>query len=270
MAASKVSHRGILKPQQAAEHFTLSRYPPSPELAPFVERYWMVHWDLRGRDPYVQETLPHPCVNFTLVAGYSGVHGIDTKKTFRVVLEGEGHVVGTKFRPGGFYPFVKYPISELTDRVLSVAEAFSTEQNIESAVLAEPTHEAQLARVEAFLLSLRPERDENVDLVSDIVLHAQDHPSITRVEELTEAVGMSLRNMQRLFQRYVGVSPKWVIRRYRMHDAVERIAEGREVDWIAMANELGYFDQAHFIKDFRAQMGRSPTEYEAAVRAASA
>jgi AraC-like DNA-binding protein len=76
--------------------------------------------------------------------------------------------------------------------------------------------------------------------------------------------------MQRLFQRYVGVSPKWVIRRYRMHDAAERIAQGKEVDWISMANELGYFDQAHFIKDFRAQMGRSPTEYAAAIRAASA
>jgi AraC-like DNA-binding protein len=52
-----------------------------------------------------------------------------------------------------------------------------------------------------------------------------------------------------------------VIQRYRLHEAIERVAEGQIVDWSALAADLGYFDQAHFIKDFKALVGKSPTEY---------
>ena len=62
----------------------------------------------------------------------------------------------------------------------------------------------------------------------------------------------------------VGVSPKWVLQRYRLHEAAERIAEGRDGDWAATALELGYFDQAHFIRDFKALIGASPAQYAGA------
>ena len=83
---------------------------------------------------------------------------------------------------------------------------------------------------------------------------------------------MSARTLQRLFRRYVGVGPKWVLQRYRLHEAAERIADGYDGDWAALALDLGYFDQAHFIKDFKALVGCSPAEYAAAcasVRAAA-
>ena len=57
------------------------------------------------------------------------------------------------------------------------------------------------------------------------------------------------------------MSPKWVIRRYRLHEALERVNAGHRVDWAALAAELGYFDQAHFIRDFKALVGRTPAEY---------
>ena len=75
--------------------------------------------------------------------------------------------------------------------------------------------------------------------------------------------GLSARSLQRLFRRYVGVGPKWVLQRYRLHEAAERIADGEGGDWAAFALELGYFDQAHFIKDFKALVGCSPAEYAA-------
>ena len=63
------------------------------------------------------------------------------------------------------------------------------------------------------------------------------------------------------FQRYVGVSPKWVIQRYRLHEAVVEIERGHPVDWKRLSLDLGYFDQAHFIKYFKTLVGRSPNEY---------
>jgi AraC-like DNA-binding protein len=84
------------------------------------------------------------------------------------------------------------------------------------------------------------------------------------VDELAARHAMSSRSLQRLFRRYVGVSPKWVLQRYRLHEAAERIAEGRDGDWAATALELGYFDQAHFIRDFKALIGASPAQYAGA------
>jgi AraC-like DNA-binding protein len=101
--------------------------------------------------------------------------------------------------------------------------------------------------------------------VTEIVeLHAAmlADPSITRVEHLCAHAGCSKRTLQRVFREYVGVPPKWVLERIRLHEAAERMAEG-EGDWAGMALDLGYFDQAHFIKAFKAVVGRSPAEYAA-------
>jgi AraC-like DNA-binding protein len=79
---------------------------------------------------------------------------------------------------------------------------------------------------------------------------------------------VSSRTIERLFRRYVGVSPKWVVRRYRVHEACERVKTGVAPDWSQLAHELGYFDQAHFIHDFKAQVGRTPADYAAACASA--
>nr|BFE68666.1 hypothetical protein GCM10020092_019670 [Actinoplanes digitatis] len=67
--------------------------------------------------------------------------------------------------------------------------------------------------------------------------------------------------MQRLFADYVGLGPKWVIRRYRLHEVGERLAAGADIDWARLVGELGYADQAHFTRDFTAMFGEPPTVY---------
>jgi AraC-like DNA-binding protein len=72
---------------------------------------------------------------------------------------------------------------------------------------------------------------------------------------------ISPRTMQRLFADYVGIGPKWVMQRYRLHDAVEQLDRRRRQDWTRFALDLGYYDQAHFLRDFRSLVGRTPAEY---------
>lgn len=81
------------------------------------------------------------------------------------------------------------------------------------------------------------------------------------MDHLEHEFNVTERTLQRLFSRYVGVSPGWVIRRYRIHDAVNQLEQGEVVDWPALAVDLGYFDQAHFIKDFKKLIGVSPGIY---------
>jgi transcriptional regulator GlxA family with amidase domain len=84
-----------------------------------------------------------------------------------------------------------------------------------------------------------------------------------RVEELAAMHHLAPRTLQRLFKRYVGVGPKWVLKRLRIHQATERLAEPNPRPWTELALDLGYYDHAHFIRDFRLVVGRSPAKYAA-------
>lgn len=97
-----------------------------------------------------------------------------------------------------------------------------------------------------------------VNEIIDIVIADRE---MTKVDELVSRVHMSKRSLQRLFSQYVGISPKWVIQRYRLQEAVDQIIGKGIGNYTEMAQRLGYFDQAHFIKDFKMIVGVSPTEY---------
>ena len=94
-------------------------------------------------------------------------------------------------------------------------------------------------------------------------------PPSAHVEDITDINSIAPRTLQRLFRRYVGVSPKWALKRLRIHQAVEQITSHSPTDWTELALELGYYDHAHFARDFRLIVGQSPTQYanEAALAA---
>lgn len=258
--AATASHRGILRPHEGRRHFRLTRLAPSRDLDAHVERHWMVEWDLR--EPYTQELLNHPAINLAIEPGFAGVYGIRTERD-RKTIDGCGRVVGVKFRPGAFQPFYARSVHHLTNRVVPLAAVFGLAgDELARAVRAE--RDAPFAVVEAFLRARLPAPDRNLDVVAALVRTMLEDPAVVRVDELAARHAMSPRTLQRLFRRYVGVSPKWVLQRYRLQEAAERIAEGRDGDWAATALELGYFDQAHFIRDFKALVGASPAQYAGA------
>jgi AraC-like DNA-binding protein len=94
-----------------------------------------------------------------------------------------------------------------------------------------------------------------------VVARVAGDPALTRVDELAAGAGVGIRRLQRLFAEHVGVGPKWMLRRYRLHEAAARAAEGSAVDWVRLAAELGYADQAHFTRDFTAIVGVPPARY---------
>jgi AraC-like DNA-binding protein len=253
--------RGVLYPQRRSDLGSLSRLAPSSDLAPFVAHYWIVTWDLRGHPSQVQETLPHPSVHIAIETGRSGIYGV-VKGRFTRVIEGKGRVFGIKFRPGGFYPFTRAPVSRLTNRVIPLREIFGADGDVfEFTMLAKRSERAMVAVAETFLRKQGPERDAVAEQVEPIVERIAIDRTLMTVEAVAKHSGFSVRSLQRLFARYVGVSPKWVINRHRLHEAVDRLARGEAVDWTQLALDLGYFDQAHFIKDFKAIIGRTPGDY---------
>jgi AraC-like DNA-binding protein len=248
--------RGILNPVEGLAHFQLERQPAPAELGFFVERFWTVRWDLEGLAPFEQEILPYPCVNLSFVSGRFEVHGPGTRR-FVAQLSGRGRVFGTKFTPAGFSAFASVPMRSLVDRVLSVEEA--TGRALKPPVSDEPS--SVQSAVREFLCEFAAPRDPSIALVDQLVAAAQEDRTIARAEDLARVAGTSVRSLHRLFEQHVGVGPKWVVRRSRVQEAAERVARAERVDWAKIAQELGYHDQAHLIRDFRAQIGFTPAAY---------
>ncbi|MGH9823197.1 MAG: AraC family transcriptional regulator [Blastocatellia bacterium] len=252
----------------------LSRELPAADLEPFIEHFWGVRWDLRGQDPRLQESLPYPSVHLAFENDGSRILGVVRGK-FSVLLKDNGRVFGVKFKPGGFFPFYRLPVSRLTSKAIAPEEVFGSEVTalrekidrieVENAENQDSRFPRMVELASTFLRKHLPQIDPNVREVNRIIDCIVADREITRVDHLIERLNLNKRGLQRLFSQYVGVSPKWVIQRYRLHEAIEQLADGRGVDWAKLALDLGYFDQAHFIKDFKTFVGKSPAEYARSV-----
>lgn len=251
--------RGVLNP--GARKFHLSLHKPAADLAFFVDYYWIVEWDLRGQEPYLSETLPHPCVHLVFGEQQSGIFGV-VKGAFSYLLQGEGRVFGIHFKPGAFYPFVKMPVSRFTDTVVAPHTVFGMEYCALEATFFSCSDVVMLIEpLEQFFRQRLPEQDEHIVFINQVIDCIIIEREIARVEDVAKRFHISPRTLQRLFYQYVGVSPKWVIKRYRLHEAAAQVASGAIVDWSKLALDLGYFDQAHFIKEFKTIVGKTPGEY---------
>ncbi|MBD3921869.1 helix-turn-helix transcriptional regulator [Paenibacillus sp. PR3] len=262
----QTSDRGILKAEMGMRNFSLMRYSPAPALAPYIEHYWTVQWDLRGQAPFSQNVLSYPNVNlsFENESGrrFTGVYGVP-RAVYTRHLQDTGMVLGIKFRPGGFYPVWGQPVSQLTGQIIPAHQLFREPvTQIEEQIWEQDSGERMAQLAEQWLLTRLPSQpDPNTQLVNDIVEAAISNREMTQVERMAVQFNMSTRALQRLFSRYVGVSPKWVIQRFRIQEAAELMENGGVTDWAALTQQLGFFDQAHFIKAFKSLIGKSPDAY---------
>lgn len=260
--------RGLLDPHEGPGRYDEGLHPVSPELGELLAHGWGVRWDLRGRQPHTVQVLPRPSVQLVFEDGRATVHGVGTSRFVRM-LEGRGDIFGVAFRPAGFRPFLGSPVAALTDRVVPAAAILGPgvdELAVQVKALAERALQVEAA--EAFLRGHLPEPDPHVPAVNRVVARVLDDRTIVRVDDLVRRTGTGKRTLQRLFREYVGVTPKWVIQRYRLHEAAERLARDEAPDLAALALDLGYADQAHFVRDFKALVGRPPAGYARGARRA--
>lgn len=253
--------RGILRTPTGAGAFHHARVPPPASLAYFVQHIWVVRWDLPPNISQRAETLPHPNVHLTLQQHEGRIYGVLDGR-FTRTLEGHGSVLGVKFRAGGFRPFLGRSVATLRNRCIAFEEVFGAHASSLLDEMFSASGDAQRAEIVARFLSARlPAEDPQVDRIAAIVDGIAADPTIVSVDQVSKRWAMAKRTLQRAFSDYVGTTPKWVINRYRLHEALARLHAGAELNWAQLTADLGYFDQSHFIRAFRAIVGRSPAQY---------
>jgi AraC-like DNA-binding protein len=261
--------RGILDPAAGLTRFRLDRHAPSERVARFVDRYWLASWNLTGREPHTQRVLAHPVVNLVFTGGTATVHGPTTEVTERR-LEGEGWALGVMFRPAGFRPFLGVPMNTIVDAGLPASEVFGAlgadgvlggSRAPDGGLTSGPLD--LMAAVDRALAGVLPADRHPAEDTRDVVERVAADPSVVNVSGLARREGMGVRLLQRRFADHVGLSPKAVIRRYRLYEAAERARKGEAPDWGSLAAELGFSDQSHLTREFTAVLGIPPARYAA-------
>lgn len=270
--------RGVLRPADNSGRPASSTAPPSPAVARYVEHYWSVRWEVAG--PARREVLGHPVIHVTVEHADGKLHGFMppvalvhgvVRRTFHVDLPPRGWVVGARFRPGGFHALTGLDAALMTDRVVPLAEVVGAEaaDALRDEVVA-ADDAARPMRLDAWLAARVPTAaDPADDRVFELVSTMRDDRTLTRAEHVADRFGVSMRTLQRLLRRHVGVGPKWLLARYRLLDAVAAIDaedDDTRLSLAELAVSLGWFDQAHFTREFTAHVGVSPLAYRARAR----
>ncbi len=188
---------------------------------------------------------------------------ISGERTRYIVIGTENAcMIGIRFRPGGAYPFFRFPISELNESVIELDLIWGALVNeIRDQLLELETPEARLATLESFLLrqvqrSLEPNR-----IISFAVNQLQHSPQFLAIRDLAGTIGITQKHLISQFEKVVGLRPKSFSRVCKFQKVLNLIEQRKQVEWLDIAHECGYYDQAHFIKEFHTFSGLNPSAY---------
>lgn len=166
------------------------------------------------------------------------------------------------FKPGGAYPFLHLPLSELHNNIVSLDAIWGNlAAELRERLYNAPTIQARFELFEQLLLARLGEAPEGLEAVQYAAAEIAHHHGALSIRSLADHVGMSHNHLTRQFQQLVGATPKELARIYRFKYTLSNLDLNQPIDWGEVALRAHYYDQAHFNKDFKAFTGHTPTDF---------
>jgi AraC-like DNA-binding protein len=250
---------------------------PQLPLSQFVENIWFYEGFLAG---YTREKiLPDGAIELMidLASGPKKIFAAEESEVFRTVskawVSGErtryiiigaenSSMIGIRFRPGGAYPFFNFPISELSDAVTELELIWgSLVDEIRDQLLEARSPEDKLLLLESFLLRQAQRSLEANRLICFAIDQLQHSPQFLAIRDLANTIGITQKHLISQFEKVVGLRPKSFARICKFQKVLNVIEQESQIEWAAIASECGYYDQAHFIKEFQNFSGLNPSTY---------
>ena len=255
---------------------TYIRHIPTPPLNTYVDYFW--YFD--GPMAYPREkSLPFPSA--VLIINFDGPVQMSSASQNQIcstwseawwmgpwnryhLVNWPKHVqqIGVSFNPGGAYPFLQLPVSELHNQYVSlgdIGEHHATE--IWERLFEAPTIEAKFTLLTHILLTRLCEAPQGLKTVQYAVGKITEQGGALSIKTLSDHIGISQNHLLTQFNRMVGFSPKELARHYRLMAVLRSTDPTQPIDWTQVAMHFGYYDLSHLNKDFVAFTGHSPTSY---------
>jgi methylphosphotriester-DNA--protein-cysteine methyltransferase len=220
-------------------------------------------WSLDGLDAEPRQDVPDGSVDLLFAFGErveAAVIGVGTRA--RTASRPARCVLGATLFPGEALPILDVPLHELRDRIVPLRELWTGTAALLDELAEQPTAEAR-ATVLQRVLALRLERSRVA--TSPRIRHGlrqlSERGGRLRIGMLARSVGVSERQLQRLFLEQTGLSPKEMARVARLRALLAQLAVDARADWAGLAYDFGFSDQAHLIHEFQALTGKSPQRY---------
>lgn len=251
-------------------------YPPGQELAAFVECYWTLE-SPKEKTPQKNTIVPDGCMKMIFHYGDLYKQYLEDgnsiplprcfvigqlTRPFEVEPTGGTGIFFVRFHPYGFLPFATIPIKEMENTAVSLENLFGDDgkQIGQKIVNANSTPE-RIKLIETFLLSRLTDTktvDHIVKSTVETILTANGQLS---VDELSKQIKINRRQLVRKLSSTIGLSPKQLSKTIRLQATLKILLNGKNTSLIALAYQGEYYDQAHFIKDFKEFTGLTPKEF---------
>lgn len=251
-------------------------YIPSPPLSAYIEDLYY----LDGPAPYPrQKALPAASSNLMINLGEPfDVYRPDQAEPFITCTDSwwvgvwsTYHCVdwpsyvkffGVHFKPGGAYPFLQFPLSEMNGLVIPLGAIWGRyASELRERLHATLTARAGFALLERQLLGRLCEAPHIFHVVREAVTEIAEFQGALSIRRLSEQLGISQNHLGTQFKRLVGIPPKEVARFYRFAHVLRLIDSAQPIDLTRIAHQSQFYDQSHFNRDFVAFTGHSPSEY---------
>jgi len=253
------TNRGVLYPARLP---TLTRLSPPDDLADRVRWFWIPEWDIAPGRSSRQQLIAFAASNLVVERGRVQVSGPTTRRSY-VDLTGHGWAVGVLLRPAAVPAFTADP-GALRDDAILLDETdlpIGLSSIMERDDLPERRHDEAIALTSAWLRQHVPPADAEGRSANDLAELLEQDASVVAVTDAARRLHTSVRTLQRLSARFVGLPPAALIRRRRLQEAAERLRANPTTDIAGVAAELGYADHAHLVRDFRTVLGFTPSAY---------
>lgn len=253
-----VPTRGVLYPSRLPQ---FHRLPPPEPAAELVQWFWIPEWDIGQGLSSRQELVSFPALNLVVEEQGVVLAGATTRASTRE-LTGRGWAVGALLRPAAAAALTETPAA-LVDRE-QVISAPGLSEAVARAMSSGAGHRERAVALLCDWLCARvgevtgPGRHANA--MAELLM---SDPAVRTPEQAATRLAVSVRTLQRMAHRHVGLSPAAMIRRRRLQEAAERIRSDPDANLATIAAELGYADQAHLANDFRAVLGFTASAYRA-------
>jgi AraC-like DNA-binding protein len=251
-------------------------YGPTEELAPFVKCFWTLEAPATAT-PEKQRIVPDGCMEMIFHYGdlykqyMDATHAIAQPRCFvfgqitsalDIEPTGRSGIFSVRFQPDGFTPFATLPLKEMENRAVPLAKLFGQQGlKLEAAVLAAQDNERRIQLATDFLQQqlATPDAIDRIARQSvEAMLRLKGQIS---VDALSEALHIHRRQLERRFASVIGLSPKQLAKIIRLQATLKMLEQKQFTSLTALAYENGYFDQAHFVKDFKEFTGMSPRQF---------